>query len=49
MQTAELDSTQEDTERMINILNSTYAKEYLKQEADNATFLDAEERALLLN
>ena len=31
MQTAEPASTREATERMVKILNSTYAKEYLEQ------------------
>ena len=37
MQTVEPASTREATERMVKILNSTYAKAYLKQVADNET------------
>ena len=45
MQNAGTDSTREATERMFKILYSTYAKADLKQVADNATQLNAEERA----
>ena len=34
---------------MVKILDSTYVKEYLKQLADNATQLNAEERTQLLS
>ena len=37
MQNSEPASTQEATEKMIQIISSTYAKAYLKQVADNAT------------
>ena len=48
MQTSEPSSTLEATERMLKILNSTYAKADLKQVADNETHLNYEERTLLL-
>ena len=48
IQTSETDYTRETTERMVKNLNSTYAKEDLKQVADNVTQLNAEERTLLL-
>ena len=44
MQTAELDSTREATERLVKITDSTYAKENLNQLSNNATQLNAEER-----
>ena len=40
MQTVEIASTREDNEKMVKITNSTYAKEDLKQVADNATQLN---------
>ena len=49
MQTSEPASTREATEIMVKILNSTYAKAYLKQVADNTTQLNAEERTQLLS
>ena len=49
MQTAEPSSTQYSTELMVKILDITYAKLDLKQVADNATQLNAEERTLLLS
>ena len=48
MQTAEPASTIEATEILLKIIDSTYEKAYLKQVADNATQLDAEERTQLL-
>ena len=48
MQTSEPASTQEGTERMANIIDSTYSKAYLKQVSNSATHLNAEERILLL-
>ena len=47
-QTAEPASTREATERIVNILYDTYVKAYLKQVADNANQLNAEERTMLL-
>ena len=41
MQTTEIASTQEATERMVKILNSTYAKADLKKVADNKTQLNS--------
>ena len=49
MHTAEPASTQEDTERMVKILNSIYEKSYLKQVVNNASQLNFEERTLLLS
>ena len=49
MQTVEPDSTREDTERMVKIFESTYAKAELKYVADNATHLNSEERTQLLS
>ena len=43
MQTVEIASTREATDRMVKILNSAYAKAELKQVADNATQLNYEE------
>ena len=48
IQTTEPASTREDTERMMKTLNSTYEKAELKQVADNASHLNAEEITLLL-
>ena len=42
MQTSEPDSTIEATDRMVKILESTYAKLYLKQVVDNSTQMNAE-------
>ena len=47
--TAELTSTLEATEQMVKILDSAYTKEYLKQVANNATHMNAEERTLLFS
>ena len=41
IQTAEPDSTQEATERMFKIFESTYAKADLNQVSDNVTQLNA--------
>ena len=49
MQAAEPASTQQATERMVKILDSIYVKVDLKQVADNATQINAEERNLLLS
>ena len=49
MQNAEPDSTLEANERMVKILDSTYAKSDLKQVADNATQMNDEERTLVLS
>ena len=49
MQTAELDSTRDATERIVKIIDSTYVKDDLNQVANNATQLNAEERTLLLS
>ena len=49
MQTAEPASTREATELMVKILDSTYVKADLKEVADNATQLNAEERTMLLS
>ena len=49
IQTAEASSTREATERMVKSVGSTYAKSDLKQVADNATQLNAEERTQLLS
>ena len=49
MQTVEPDSIREDTEKMVKILNSTYAKADLKQVFNNATQMNAEERTQLLS
>ena len=43
MQTAEPVSTREGTERMVKILDSTYARVDLDQVADNATHLNSED------
>ena len=48
MQTAEPDSAREATERLLKILNNTYAKAKFKQKANNATHLNAEEITQLL-
>ena len=48
MKTAEPASTREATEQMVKILNNTYAKADLKQVADNATQMKAEEITQLL-
>ena len=48
MQTAEPASTQEDTERILKILDITYAKGYLEQVFANSIQLNAEEITLLL-
>ena len=48
MQTSELVLTRKSTQRLVKILNSTYAKANLKQVADNETRLNAEERPQLL-
>ena len=42
MQTAEIDSTREATERMVKIIDSAYVKADLKQVSDNATHINAE-------
>ena len=44
MQTAEPSSTREGTERLIKILDNTYAKLDLKQVAYNTTQINAEEK-----
>ena len=49
MHTAEPTSTREATERIVKILDSYYAKADLKQVANNATHLNAEERTQLLS
>ena len=49
MQNSEPVSTRESTERLVKTLNSTYAKSDLKQVADNATHLNAEEITQLLS
>ena len=49
MRTAEPDSTHEATEQMVKTLDSNYAKADLKQVADNATKINAEERTQLLS
>ena len=41
MQTAEPYFTQKATEQMVKILNSTYAKEYLKKVANNTTHMNS--------
>ena len=48
MQAAEPDSTREATEIFIKIIGIIYAKADLKQVANNATQLNAEERTQLL-
>ena len=48
MKTAEPYSTREATGILVKILDSTYAKAYLKQVANNATQMNAEERTQLL-
>ena len=49
MHPAELAFTQEDTERMVKIIDSTYIKSDLKQVADNGTQMSAKEKTLLLS
>ena len=49
IQAAEPASTRKSTERIVKILDITYAKEDLKQVADNSTQINAEERTLLLS
>ena len=49
MKNAEPSSTQEATEKMLKILDSTYTKADLNQVADNASQMNAEERTLLLS
>ena len=49
MQTAEPASTRKTTDKMVKILNSIYEKADLKQVANNATKLNAEERTYLLS
>ena len=49
MQIAEPASTREATERMVKILDSTYAKADLNQVANNPSHLNSEERTLLLS
>ena len=49
MQTAEPDSTQEATERMVKTLDSTYTKAELKQVANNKIQLNDEERTQLIS
>ena len=48
IQTAEPASTQEDTELMVKILDSTYAKSDLEQVVANSSQMNAEERTMLL-
>ena len=48
IQTAETDSTREATESFVKILDIIYAKEDLKQVADNKAHLNDEERTLSL-
>ena len=48
MQTAELVSTIESTERLVKILNSAFSKADLEQVSDNATQMNAEEIIRLL-
>ena len=48
MYNSEPASTKEATERMVKILDSIYAKAYLKCVADNASQMNSEERTLLL-
>ena len=48
MQIIEPTSTREDTDILLKIIDSTYAKADLKQVADNATQLNVEERTQLL-
>ena len=47
MQTDEPDFTWEANKKNVKILNSIYVKAYLKQVADNANQLNAEERTML--
>ena len=49
IQNSETASTRESTEILVQILNSTYAKADLKQVADNATEINAEEITQLLS
>ena len=46
MQTADPVSTRKATEQMVKILNSTYAKVYLKQVTHKASQMNAEKRTL---
>ena len=48
IQTAEPVSTREATERLVKIIDITYAKADIKKEADNATHMNAVERTQLL-
>ena len=48
MQTAEPASTRDATDRLVKILDNTYAQSDLNQAANNATQLNAEERTQLL-
>ena len=48
IQTAELVSTRESTERLVKILNCTYANSYLEHVAANTTQINTEERTQLL-
>ena len=49
MHTAEPNSTREATERMVKILEITYAKADLEQVVSNYSQLNGEERTLLLS
>ena len=49
IQNEEPASARESTEWMVNILDITYAKEDLKQVADNVTHINAEEITLLIS
>ena len=49
MQTAEPASTKEATERMLKILDSTYANSDLNLLADNPRHMNSEERIMLLS
>ena len=49
MQTSEKASTREATDRMVKILDITYAEADLTQADNNATHMNAEERTLLLS
>ena len=49
MQTTESVSTREATERLLKIFDSTYAKAYLKQVANNATHINAEEKTQIIS
>ena len=48
MQTKEPDTTRESTDRLVKTLNSTYAKEKLKQVANKATKMNDDERNQLI-